>query len=138
MYFLWLCFRFVIQYVDLLIRHARPIADIGSNDHGRARAAGSLLEFHRVALQGKGPVAERRLENEGASRFGVYRVSHDNIAAFGDDLIGILHDLESFIAAILVQPRTSGRLWPLGKQSCDARQDHSEFGELAGLRLNLD
>jgi hypothetical protein len=89
MYFLWLCFRFVIQYVDLLIRHARPIADIGSNDHDRARAAGSLLEFHRVALQGKGPVAERRLENVVASRFGVYRVSHDNIAAFGDDLIGI-------------------------------------------------
>jgi hypothetical protein len=42
------------------------------------------------------------------------------------------------LMSALGQKRTSGRLWPLGKQSCDARQDHSEFGELAGLRLNLD
>src|SRR5262249_30807653 len=58
----------------------------------------------RSALQGKGLVAEHRLDYDVASRFGVYRVLRDKVAAFGDDLIGILHDLELFEAVILVQP----------------------------------
>ena len=89
-------------------------------------------------FRGRGRSQRRRLDNDVASRLGVYRVSHDNITAFGDDLIGILHDLELFIAAILAQPRISGRLWPLGTQSCDARQDHPDFGKFARLCIDLD
>ena len=65
-----------------------------------------MVELHRVALQGKGLVAEHRLDYDAASRFGVYRVSRDKVAAFGNDLIGILHNLELFKAVILVQPHT--------------------------------
>jgi len=51
-------------------------------------------------------VAEHRLNYDVASRFGVDRVLHNKVAAFGDDLVGILHDLELFEAVVLVQPNT--------------------------------
>ena len=51
-------------------------------------------------------VAEHRLDYDVASRFGVDRVLRDKVAAFGDDLIGILHDLELFEAVVLVQSHT--------------------------------
>jgi len=52
----------------------------------------------RVTLQRKRLVAEHGLDDDVAGSALVERVLVDQVAAFGDDLIGILHDLELLVA----------------------------------------
>src|ERR1700687_567367 len=65
------------------------------------RPRGSRARFD---LEGKRLIAEHRLDNDIASLPGVERMLCDQVAAFGDDLVGILHDLELLVAVFPVQP----------------------------------
>src|SRR5476651_693484 len=49
-------------------------------------------------------VAEHGLDDDVAGSGFVERVPVDQVAAFGDDLIGILHDLELLVAIVPMQP----------------------------------
>jgi hypothetical protein len=52
-------------------------------------------------------VAQQYLDDNVASIAGVKRVLCDQVAAFRDDLVGILHDLELLVAIVLMQPMLS-------------------------------
>src|SRR5450631_2558663 len=58
----------------------------------------------RAMTEGKRLVAEHRLDNDIADLSGAERMLRDQVAAFGDDLVGILHDLELLVAVFPVQP----------------------------------
>ena len=58
----------------------------------------------RAALQGQRLVAQQHLDDNVASIASVKRVLCDQVAAFRDDLVGILHDLELLVAVVLMQP----------------------------------
>ena len=55
-------------------------------------------------LQRKRLVAEHGLDDDVAGGGLVERVPVDQVAAFGDDLIGVLHDLELLVAIMPMQP----------------------------------
>src|SRR4029078_5244989 len=60
-------------------------------------------QLRPLAFQRKGLIAEHRLDYDVAGHWGIDRVLREKVAALGDDLIGILHDLELFEAVVLAQ-----------------------------------
>src|SRR5882724_2080789 len=64
-----------------------------------------LLGDHAQSKRSNGQrlVAEHGLDDDIAGLPGVERMPRDQIAAFGDDLVGILHDLELLVAVLPVQ-----------------------------------
>ena len=49
-------------------------------------------------------LAEHRLDDNVAGLPGVERMLRDQVAAFGNDLVGILHELELLVTIVPVQP----------------------------------
>src|SRR5450755_1476487 len=72
-----------------------------SSRRSASRLRGSRARFD---LEGKRLIAEHRLDDDVAGFPGVERMLCDQVAAFGDDLVGILHDLELLEAIRSVQP----------------------------------
>jgi hypothetical protein len=79
----------------------------GANNGSRAQRAPHLVNVqieHIELFQRKWLVAEHAFGNDAASHHGIKRMLRDEVVAFSGDLFGILHQLELFVAVVVVQP----------------------------------
>src|SRR5215467_8835984 len=87
-----------------------PMADVPLREDlavlRRRGLTSAKLYWAGTVFQRKGLVIKHSLDHNLTSRFGIDCVLRDEVSAFDDDLIGILHNLELLEAVMLIEPHT--------------------------------